>query len=81
MRVRVILYGWFRLGVENPDGLIKLTLPDDTNIARVIEILRETSPMLHSRACLAMIGGARAPLDQTFKDGEEVGLYPIFSGG
>ena len=58
-----------------------MTLPDGTDVAGVIEALRETSPMLDPRACLATVGGAQVPLDRTLKDGEEVGLYPTFSGG
>ena len=81
MRVRVILHGWLKVGVDDPDGLIELTLPDGTDVTGVIEALRETSPMLDPRACLAMVGGAQVPLDRTLKDGEEVGLYPTFSGG
>jgi molybdopterin converting factor small subunit len=81
MRVRVILHGWLKVGVNDPDGLIELTLPDGTDVAGVIEALRETSTMLDPRACLAIVGGAQVPLDRILKDGEEVGLYPTFSGG
>ncbi|NIO72693.1 MAG: hypothetical protein GTN71_27655 [Anaerolineae bacterium] len=81
MRVRVTLHGWLKVGVDDPDGLVELTLPDGTDVAGVIEALRETSPMLDPRACLAIVGGAQVPLDRTLKDGEEVGLYPTFSGG
>jgi molybdopterin converting factor small subunit len=81
MRVRVALHGLFKVGVDDPDGLIELTLPDGTDVAGVIEVLRETSPMLDPRACLAMVGGERVVLDRPLKDGEEVRLYPIFSGG
>jgi len=81
MRVRVTLHGWLKVGVNDPDGLIELTLPDGTNVAGVIEALREASPLLDPRACLAIVGGAQVPLDRILKDGEEVGLYPTFSGG
>ena len=81
MRVRVKLHGLFTVGVDDPDSLIELTVPDGTDVAGVIEVLRETSPMLDPRACLAAVGGAQVPLDRTLKDGEEVGLYPTFSGG
>jgi len=81
MRVRVTLHGWLKVGVDDPDGLIELILPDETDVAGVIEALRETSPLLDPRACLAMVGGASVPLDRTLKDGEEVRLYPTFSGG
>jgi molybdopterin converting factor small subunit len=81
MQVRVTLHGWLKVGVDDPDGLIELCLPDGTDVAAVIEALRETSPMLDPRACLATVGGATVPLDRTLNDGEEVGLYPTFSGG
>ena len=81
MRVQAKLHGMFKIGVQDPDGVVELTLPDQTDVAGLIEVLRETSPMLDPRACLVMIGGARVPLDRTLKDGEEVHLYPIFSGG
>jgi hypothetical protein len=81
MRVRVRLHGLFTVGVSDPDSLIELTLPDGTDMAGVIEALRETSPMLDPRSCLAMVGGERVLLDRTLKDGEEVCLYPIFGGG
>ena len=81
MRVRVKLHGMFRVGIDDPDGLVELTLPDDTDVAGMIEVIRETSPMLDPRACLVMISGAAVPLDQALKDGDEVHIYSIFSGG
>lgn len=71
----------FRVGVDDRDGLVELTLPDETDVAGMIEVVRETSPMLDPRACLVMISGAAAPLDRALKGGEEVHVYPIFSGG
>jgi len=81
MRIRVTLHGLFTIGVEDPDGVVELTLPEETDVAGVIEALRDTSPVLDPRACLVMVGDARVPLDRTLKDGEEVRLYPIFTGG
>ena len=81
MRVRVTLHGWLKVGVDDPNGLIELTLPDGTDVAGVVEALRETLPMLDPRACLAIVGGAQVPLDRTLRSGEEVGLYATFSGG
>jgi molybdopterin converting factor small subunit len=37
--------------------------------------------MLDPQVCLATVGVAQVPLDRILKDGEEVGLYPTFSGG
>jgi len=81
MQVRVTLHGWLKVGVEDPDGPVELTLPDGTDVAGVVEALCETSPMLDPRACLAIVSGAQVPSDRILKDGEEVGLYPTFSGG
>jgi len=71
----------FKIGVKDPDGIVELTLPDETDVAGLLEALRETSPTLDPRACLVMIGGVRVPLEQTLEDGEEVHLYPVFTGG
>lgn len=81
MQVRVKLHGLFTIGVDDPDGLVELALPDEMDVAGVIEALRETAPMLDPRSCLAMVGGAKVPLDRTLRDGEEVHLYSLFSGG
>ncbi len=81
MQVRVTLHGWLKIGVGDPDGLIRLTLPDGTDVAGVIEAVRETSPLLDPRACLTLVSGASVPLDRTLKDGEELHFYPTFSGG
>jgi len=75
------LHGLFTVGVSDPHGLIELTLPDGTDVVGVVEALRETFPMLDPRSCLVMVGGAKVSLDRILKDGEEVGLYPIFGGG
>jgi hypothetical protein len=81
MRIRVKLYGLLTIGVNDPDHLVALTVPDGTDVGGVIETLRQTSPMFDPRSCFAMVGGGRVPLDQTLTDGEEVHLYPMFSGG
>ena len=81
MRVRVKLHGMFKVGVDNPDGLIEFTLPDGSDVAGLVDALRETAPVLDPRSCLVMIGGARVSLDRTLEDGDEVLINPIFSGG
>jgi len=81
MRVRAKLHGMFIIGVKDPDGVVELTLPDETDVAGLAEALRETSPTLDPRACLAMVGGAIVPLDRALKDGEEVHFYPTLTGG
>jgi len=71
----------FIIGVKDPDGVVELTLPDGTDVTGLAEALRETSPTLDPRACLAMIGGVIVSLDRTLKDGEEVHFYPTLTGG
>jgi molybdopterin converting factor small subunit len=79
--VRVKLYGTLTIGVRHPDHLVELTLPEGTDLQGMIESLRHTSPMFDPRSCFAMVKGRRVPLDRTLVDGDEVHLYPIFSGG
>lgn len=81
MQVRIKLYGSLTIGINDPDHLVELTLPDGTDVGGMIESLRQTSPMFDPRSCFAMVGGGRVPLDRTLADGEEVHLYPMFSGG
>ena len=81
MRIRARLHALFKIGVKDPDGVVELTLPDGTDVAGLAEALHDTSPTLDPRACLAMIGGVRVPLNRTLNDGEEVDLYPLFTGG
>lgn len=81
MWVRAKLHAMFKIGAKDPDGVVELALPDETDVAGLAEALRETSLMLDPRACLAMIGGAIAPLDRTLKDGEKVHFYPTLTGG
>lgn len=81
MRVRATLHGLFRVGIDSPDGRLELTLPEGASVAMLAQMLRETSPAIDPWACLAMIGGERVSLDRSLADGEEVHLYPLFSGG
>ena len=81
MQVQVTLHGLYTIGVGDPNGLVELTLPDETDVAGLIEVLRETSPTLDPRSCLAMVGGAKVSPTRVLQDGEEVHLYPLFSGG
>ena len=81
VRIRVKLYGLLTIGINDPDHLVEVTLPDGTDVAGLIESLRKTSPKLDPRACFAMLGGGRVPLDRTLQEGEVVHLYPIFGGG
>jgi molybdopterin converting factor small subunit len=81
MWVRAKLHAMFKIGVKDPDGVVELTLPDGTDVTGLAEALREVSPTLDPRACLAMIGGTIVPLDRALKDGEEVHFYPTLTGG
>jgi hypothetical protein len=81
MRVRVMLHGWYRLGVEGSDSPLELDVPDGTDVAGLAQVLRQQSPMLDAYASLVMIGGTQVDVDRVLVDAEEVHFYPIFSGG
>ena len=81
MRVRVKLYGLLTVVTRNPDNLVELTLPDGTDVAGLIEAFRETSSLFDPRSCIAIVGSQRVPFSRTLKDGEEVHLYHLFTGG
>jgi sulfur carrier protein ThiS len=81
MRVRVKVYGLLIAAGEDPDRLIELSLPSGTAVAGAIEALQETSSLFDPRSCLAVIDGVRVPPDHVLRDGNEVHLYHVFSGG
>jgi hypothetical protein len=81
MRVRVKVYGLLIATVDNPDRLIELSLPKGTEVAGAIEALQETSSLFDPRACLAVIDGVRVPPGHVLRDGNELHLYHVFSGG
>lgn len=81
MQIRVKLYGWFKIGLDDPEGLVELTLPEGTDVAGVVHALADSSSMLDPRSCLVMIEGTRVGLERSLTDGEEMHIYPIFSGG
>jgi hypothetical protein len=81
MRVRVMLHGWYRLGVEGSDKPLELDVPDGTDVAGVAQVLRRQSPMLDAYASLIIIEGSKVEVDRVLADAEEVHFYPIFSGG
>ena len=81
MHVRVVLHGWYRVGLENPDGCLDVDVPEGTDIAGIAQTLRGRSPMLDAYASLVMIGGKKVEVNRVLVDGEEVHFYPVFSGG
>ena len=81
MQIRVQLHGLLTAGLDDPDQPLELTLPEGTDVADVFEALHERSPMIDARACLALVNGVKVPLDWPLHDGDEVGLYHLFSGG
>ncbi|MEE8391750.1 MAG: hypothetical protein V3S14_13280 [Anaerolineae bacterium] len=81
MQVQIKVHGLLTIRVDDPDGLVELTLPDGTDVAGVLAVFRETSSFFDPRTCLAIIGGERVGLDRVLEDGEEVRLYHLFSGG
>jgi hypothetical protein len=81
MHVRVVLHGWYTVGLENPDGCLDVDVPEGTDVAGIAQALRERSPMLDAYASLVMIGGKKVELNRVLMEGEEVHFYPVFSGG
>jgi hypothetical protein len=81
MQIRVKLHGLLLAGIDNPDGLLEFSVPGGTDVAGVFEVLGESSPMFDARACLAIVDGVKVPLDWKLKDGDELRLYHLFSGG
>lgn len=81
MHLRVKLHGLLVAGADNPDGIVELDLPGETNVAGLFQALAETSPLFDAQACLAIVNGVKVPLDWRLQDGDEVNLYHLFSGG
>ncbi len=81
MYVQVTVHGMLTLAVPDAGGRIDLEVPDGIDIQRLVEILQERSPLFDPRACLALIGGDRVPLNRVLHEGDHVHLHLIFGGG
>ncbi len=81
MQTQIKVHGLLAIRVDDPDGLVTLTLPDGIDVAGVMAIFRQTSSFFDPRTCLALIDGERVELERVLEDGEEVQLYHLFSGG
>jgi hypothetical protein len=81
MRIRVVVHGLLTVAVRDPGNALDMTVPEGVDIRGLIEILQERSPVFDPRASIAVMEGARVPLDRTLQAGEELHLYPIFGGG
>lgn len=82
MNVQVRAHGLLTAAVRNPEGLIRLEVPDGIDILGVVEILcEERSPLFDPRSCIAVMDGAKVPLDHILVDGDRVDLYVLFGGG
>ena len=81
MRVGVTVHGMLTAAVDDPGGRLALSVPDGSNIRDVVEVLAQRSPLFDPRACLAVVGGVKVPLDRELVDGEEIDLYLLFGGG
>ena len=81
MQVRVKVHGLLTTGMKNPDDMVELELPERTDIAAVVERLRERSALFDPRAILAIVAGVKVPLDHVLQDGDQVDLYLPFGGG
>jgi hypothetical protein len=81
MRIRVKLYGMLTIGVRDPDHRVEVSLPGGSDVAGLLQTFCETSSLFDPRSCIAMIDGTKVPLSRPLKDGEEVHLYHLFTGG
>lgn len=81
MQIRVKLHGLLTTGMDFPDDMVELALPEGTDIATVVEGFRERSALFDPRACLAIVAGVKVPLDHVLQDGDQVDLYLPFGGG
>jgi hypothetical protein len=81
MRVPVKVYGLLIAAVHNLDRLVELSLPDGTGDAGAIEALHDTSSLRDPRSCLAVIEGGKVPPAHVRRDGDQVHLCHLFSGG
>ena len=81
MQVRAKPHGLLTAGVNSPGGWLELDMADGSDVADLFEVLGERSPAFDPRACLALVGGQKVPLDWPLNDGDEVYLYHLFSGG
>ena len=81
MQIQVKVHGLLAIRVDDPDGLVSLTLPDGTDVAGVLAVFRESSSFFDPHSCLALIDGQRVGLERVLEDGEELRLYHLFSGG
>ncbi len=81
MKVQVKLHGLLLAGVDAPEGILEVEIPPRSDVAALCEALSETVPLLDVRACLAVVNGVKVPYSHPLQDGDEVGLYHLFSGG
>jgi molybdopterin converting factor small subunit len=81
MRIRVKLHGLLTTGMDFPDDVAELVVPERSDIAAVVEGFRERSALFDPRACLAIVAGVKVPLDHVLQDGDQVDLYFPFGGG
>ncbi len=79
--IRIQPHGLLTAAVVEPGDWIELTLPSGTDVAGAVEVLGEISPLFDPRACLAIVEGAKVPLDYVLNQGDQVKLYHLFSGG
>jgi hypothetical protein len=81
MRIEVVAHGMLTAAVRDPGGQMQVEVPDGIDIRRLVEILSEQSPLFDPRSCLAVVGGAKVPLDRVLTEGEQVHLHLMFGGG
>jgi sulfur carrier protein ThiS len=81
--VRVRVHGLLTAALEAPGSWLDVEIPAGTDVEALIQTLSQQlgSPLFDRRSCMATVGGVVAPLDQSLRDGAEVEIYHLFSGG
>lgn len=79
MRVTVVCFGALRefLPAGSLSNELSLEVPDGTTVRDVVRGMKAPAHLVFS----ALVGDARADLDETLHDGARVTLMPPFTGG
>lgn len=66
---------------QTPEGLVgrlSISLPEDTTVARLLDLLKIEMDPEH---LLLVVNGRTAGLQRVLQDGDQVNLMPAISGG
>jgi molybdopterin converting factor small subunit len=81
MLVRVKLHGWLKTRLRDSSVSLEMDMPEGSDIAGLIDLLRESSSLPERRAVVAVIDRVRATHDRPLQDGDKVHFYQMVSGG